>query len=96
VTEIPINPRGIKPERRPAFYLQQFRTRIIIPLDDNSILQCFPFRAGYPDTELGSFTTQPRKNCAADSMKRLLWIARHQKILCLKGLSRWMGRKIHP
>src|SRR5579859_7975744 len=82
VAEISTDLGGIQPERRPAFYFQQLRAWIIVPLNNHSIFYRFPFWAGDPDAKPGSFTTQPRKNCAGDPMKGLLWITRHRKILC--------------
>ena len=74
MTQLSIDLRGIDPKGRPAFHLKQFRGGVIIPLDGDSILHCFPFWTGNADTGLRSSLPQPRKNLARNSSKCLLGI----------------------
>jgi hypothetical protein len=74
MTQLPIDLRGIDPKGRPAFHLEQFRGGVIVPLDGDSILHCFPFWTGNADTGFRSSPPQPRENRACNSSKRLLGI----------------------
>ena len=74
MTQLPIDLRGIDPKRRPAFHLEQFRGGVVVPLDCDSILHCFPFWTGNVDTGFRSSPPQPRENRARNSSKRLLGI----------------------
>jgi hypothetical protein len=74
MTELPVDLRGVDPKGRPAFHLKQLRGGVIVPLDFDSILHCFPFRTGDADAGLRSSLPQPRKNGACNSSKRLLGI----------------------
>ena len=75
MTEIPADAGGVDPKRGSAFYLEQFRFGIVVPLEGNSILFGFSSRSCDADADLRSFLSQAGKNGPRDSVKYLPGVA---------------------